>query len=190
MHPTVSDTEKCGCKGRSFHCPRRTSQRTSAEGATLNSRRAVQTLASTTRGGQTSGIHRPDYALAAVAIYFAITLSKKFWLPALDGAYFWMADVACFVFLPATLVAVLKLPLKPGFAVGGFKSRTLATGEAVHFVDGGVSALRRLAHPPIGAHTDLVALAVLTHQSTGILIIRCVAGLACETPPVTARSSP
>lgn len=92
----------------------------------------MQTLASTTRGGQTSGIHRPDYALAAVAIYFAITLSKKFWLPALDGAYFWMADVACFVFLPATLVAVLKLPLRPGFAVGHFKSRTLATNEAVY----------------------------------------------------------
>jgi len=75
---------------------------------------------------------RPRWALIAFTVYFVITLSKKFWLPLLDGVNFWMADAACFVLLPALLVAVFRLPLVPAFRIGERSNARLDTGLLVY----------------------------------------------------------
>jgi membrane protease YdiL (CAAX protease family) len=51
-------------------------------------------------------------AFAAFSIYLCVTLSKKFWMPALNGSTFWLADVACFVVLPLILFFTLNLQLR------------------------------------------------------------------------------
>ncbi len=48
-----------------------------------------------------------DRALLAVCAYTAYTIVKPFWLSRLDGAAFWLGDVASFVLLPALLWAWL-----------------------------------------------------------------------------------
>lgn len=52
-------------------------------------------------------------AQIAFLVYFLVTMSKKFWLPSLSGANFWIADISCFVCLPALLIMMFKLPLIP-----------------------------------------------------------------------------
>ncbi len=72
-------------------------------------------------------------AWSAFLVYFGVTLSKGFWFPFLPETYFWMADVFCFVVLPASLVILLKLPLFPEYAIGKQKIRSEPPGTLIFF---------------------------------------------------------
>jgi membrane protease YdiL (CAAX protease family) len=54
-------------------------------------------------------------AATAFLIYFAATLSKRYWLPGLNQSMFWLADVACFIGLPLVLFFAFQLPIRPRF---------------------------------------------------------------------------
>lgn len=72
-------------------------------------------------------------ARLAFLIYFGVTLSKGLWFPYLPDPYFWVADVLCFVVLPAALVFGLKLPLLPEYAIGIKKPRREPPSTLIFF---------------------------------------------------------
>jgi membrane protease YdiL (CAAX protease family) len=56
--------------------------------------------------------HAGRYSLPFL-IYFGYTLTKGLWLNDLDNTAFWFADFLSFVALPALLVVVFRLPVRP-----------------------------------------------------------------------------
>lgn len=58
-----------------------------------------------------------DLQLSALILFYLLCLSKRFWLGDLRGIPFWLADIACFVFIPMALVRVFYLPLRLPFGI-------------------------------------------------------------------------
>lgn len=54
-------------------------------------------------GANASVAPAKDRLLIALLIYLCVVYSKRFWLGRLDIAAFWIADVICFVLIPAAL---------------------------------------------------------------------------------------
>jgi membrane protease YdiL (CAAX protease family) len=78
-------------------------------------------------------IHAHKYALFVIT-YTAVVFSKIAWLPLLNGAAFWIADIVSFVFFPLILAKRLNLFALPAYVLPGKFKQKLSILELIFFI--------------------------------------------------------